>query len=314
MNRNLKNIISLFSIEFIARLIGLLAVTYLARVLGKSNFGVINIGLAILSYAMIIGNGGLTLLGTRKVAGNVNNIEKLTGDIILTRITFTVLIFVLSATAVYYFVKSEEIARTIIAYLFFLFPNAILLEWFFQGKQKMEMIAIGRIIGSFAYLIFVMLFVLHTNDTVLTGIGWVFGGLINAIFLISIFFITKNKFKLNFKDFKFITLLKESYSLGLASIIAQFVILFPVLYLGFVLSNSDAGIYSAAYKIIVIFLIVDRVFSALFFPKITQYYATTPEKLKEMFNKVLKIISVFGLSVSLIGHCERGFNCSCNIW
>ena len=112
MNRNLKNIISLFSIEFIARLLGLLAVTYLARVLGKSNFGVINIGLAVLSYAMIIGNGGLTLLGTRKVAGNVNSIEKLTGDILLTRITFAALIFMISTAAIYFLVQSEEVRLT----------------------------------------------------------------------------------------------------------------------------------------------------------------------------------------------------------
>ena len=300
MNRNLKNIISLFSIEFIARLLGLLAVTYLARVLGKSNFGIINIGLAVLSYAMIIGNGGLTLLGTRKVAGNVNNIEKLSGDILLTRITFAALIFIISAAAVYYLVHSEEVAHTTIAYLFFLFPNAILLEWFFQGKQKMEMIAIGRIIGSLTYLIFVVLFVVHAHDTVLTGVGWVVGGLINALFLIVIFLITKNKINFNYTNFNLLTLFKESYSLGIASIIAQFVILFPIIYLGYISSNSDAGIYSAAYKIIIIFLIVDRVFSALFFPKITQYYAANPENLKMMFNKILKIVSVFGLCVSLL--------------
>ena len=164
----------------------------------------------------------------------------------------------------------------------------------------MEMIAIGRIIGSFSYLLFVVLFVVHANDTVLTGVGWVVGGLINAVFLISIFLITKNKIKFNFINFNLFTLFKESYSLGIASIIAQFVILFPIIYLGYISSNSDAGIYSAAYKIIIIFLIVDRVFSALFFPKITQYYVTNPENLRTMFNKILKIVTVFGLCVSLL--------------
>ena len=300
MNRNLKNIISLFSIEFIARLLGLLAVTYLARVLGKSNFGIINIGLAILSYATIVGNGGLTLLGTRKIAGKSDNIETLTGDILLSKIIFASIIFLVSVIAVYFLVESKTVIYTSIAYLFFLFPNAILLEWFFHGKQKMDFIAIGRITGSLSYFIFILIFVLNQADIILTGIGWVCGGIINATFLFIIFYKSKNTIKFNFKKLPFIQLIKESFSLGIGSIVAQFVVLFPIIYLGIVSSNSNAGIYSAAYKIIVMLLIVDRVFSALFFPKITQYYVTNPHNLKEMFNKILRIISVLGLSISLL--------------
>ncbi len=300
MNKNLKNIISLFSIEFIARLLGLIAVTYLARVLGKSNFGIINIGSAILGYAAIISNGGLTLLGTRKVAGQPQELETLTGNIILTRIIFAFVIFSLSIMLVLFFVESKTVAETAMAYLLFLFPNAVLLEWLFHGKQKMEVIALGRILGSLVYLIFVFLFVLNSNDVVLTGLGWTFAGVLNAIFLVYFFYKSKNRVVFNIKTFKFLSLFKESFSLGVASILAQFVVAFPIIYLGIVASNSEAGVYSAAYKIIVILLIFDRIFGALFFPKIIQFYNLNPKNLNEMFNKILKIISAIGLCVSFL--------------
>ncbi|MGE5848072.1 MAG: oligosaccharide flippase family protein, partial [Ignavibacteria bacterium] len=79
MNKNVKNIISIFSTEFIARFFAFLSVTYLARILGASNFGVINIGLAVLSYAMIVSNGGLTLFGTKKISAELGSTARLTG-------------------------------------------------------------------------------------------------------------------------------------------------------------------------------------------------------------------------------------------
>ena len=48
-----------------SRLIGFLAVTYLARTLGPENMGILAIGMAILTYASIISTLGLPALGVR---------------------------------------------------------------------------------------------------------------------------------------------------------------------------------------------------------------------------------------------------------
>ncbi|MFO7446303.1 MAG: oligosaccharide flippase family protein, partial [Ignavibacteriaceae bacterium] len=141
LNKNLKNVISLFSIEFVARFFAFIAVTYLARIMGTSGFGVINIGLAVLSYAMIVANGGLTLLGTKKIAAGSANNEKLAGDIFLTRVLFSFILFVTAIVISYIFITSGEVFNVITAYLFFLFPSAVLLEWFFHGLQRMDVIA-----------------------------------------------------------------------------------------------------------------------------------------------------------------------------
>ena len=76
MNKNLKNITSLFSMEIAVRLIAFGGVTYLARTLGKSNFGLINIGVAVMNSAMILGSCGLHILGTRKAASDDEHIDQ----------------------------------------------------------------------------------------------------------------------------------------------------------------------------------------------------------------------------------------------
>ena len=68
MKSLLINVLSLGSADMGSRLIGFLAVTYLARTLGPGNMGILAVGTAILTYASIINNAGLPLLGVRFVA------------------------------------------------------------------------------------------------------------------------------------------------------------------------------------------------------------------------------------------------------
>ena len=300
INKNSLNIIYLFSLEFFVRLIGFAATTYLARVLGTSGFGLINLGLAVVGYALLFGNSGLTLLGTRKVAADPKNAGEFANDILSARLSLSIIILIISLIITFLFITSKEVENIVFIYLLYLIPFAFLLEWFFQGMQKMGIITVGRIIGMLAYLGFLILFVKSEEDTMMTAVGWIIGGAINSIVLWLFFKKDSYKTKLKFKNFGFIPLIKESISLSLASIIAGLAMSFPVIYLGLVAGTSVVGIFSAAFKIIILFLTFDRVFNALFFPKIINCIKNYPEKLEEIFNSILKIIVGFALSVGLI--------------
>ncbi len=300
INKNSKNIIYLFSLEFFVRLIGFAATTYLARVLGTSGFGLINLGLAILGYALLFGNSGLTLLGTRKIASNSEDAGELVTNILSARFYLSIIILILSVLIVYIFMTSKETENIVLIYLLYLIPFAFLLEWFFQGLQKMGVITIGRIIGMSAYFVFLVIFVKSEKDTLLTAAGWIIGGAVNSFVLWLFLKKTGYKSKLKIKNFNFIPVVRESISLSLASIIAGLAVSFPIIYLGLVTTNSNIGIYSAAFKIIVLFLTFDRVFNALFFPKIINYIHNYSENLEDIFSSILKIIVAFSLSVGLI--------------
>ena len=299
VNKNSLNIIYLFSLEFFVRLIGFAATTYLARVLGTSGFGLINLGLAILGYALLFGNSGLTLLGTRKIASGSEKAGGIVSEILSARFFLSIFILIISFLVVFFFVKPVETRNIVLVYMFYLIPFAFLLEWFFQGIQRMGVITIGRIIGMASYLAFLILFVKSRQDTLLTAAGWIIGGAVNSVILWLFFNKSGNKAKIKYRNFNF-TVLKESISLSLASIIAGLAVLFPVIFLGIVSTNSNIGIYSAAFKILILFLTFDRVFNALFFPKIINCINNFPEKLEEIFNSILKIIVVFSLSVGLL--------------
>ncbi|MGE5811242.1 MAG: oligosaccharide flippase family protein, partial [Ignavibacteria bacterium] len=230
LNINLKNTISLFSFEFIARLLGFLAVTYLARVLGKSSFGIINIGLAVLSYTMIFGSSGLNLLGTRKILSKSED-DGIAEEILSARIFLSIIIYLITAVLIAFLINSQELISVILVYNLFLFPSAFLLEWFFQGHQRMDLIALGRITGMAAYLLLILLLVKTSADTVMAGIAWTGGGIVNSVLLIYYFKKINHKLGVNLKNFRSFYLIKESFFLGTATAITSFVLMFPVLYL-----------------------------------------------------------------------------------
>ena len=53
-------------------------------------------------------------------------------------------------------VEEYNTKKIAIIYLISMFPSALLLEWLFQGLNKMKLLSIGRIIGISAYLFIII--------------------------------------------------------------------------------------------------------------------------------------------------------------
>ncbi|MEJ2628704.1 MAG: oligosaccharide flippase family protein [bacterium] len=294
-----RNIIFIYFGDAASRLLGLAAISYLARILGPSDFGIISIGLAALAYVLVIGNSGLKILGTRKVAGEQESIEVLTPRIILTQLLLSAAAFGIGTGINYFFIDESDIFRVTLVYLLGVFPTAFLLEWFFQGRQKLGIMAAGKIIGMIFYLGMVLILVKSSRDLIWVAWAWIIGIGANSIFLWIVFKAKYYSSSFQKKQLKIISLLREALPLGAATIIAQLTTQFPPLYLGLVAGTSQVGLFSAAFKVIVFLLILDRTFYAIFFPLISRCFHKFPEKLEENVNLVLRITTVLVLIVGL---------------
>lgn len=281
------------------KFIGFLTTAYLARVLGKEGFGAINVGLSVMNYLLIVSNSGLSLLGTRNIASNPND-SSLPGNILSARFLLSLFVFILAAGLSIVLLGYSEITYIIISFLLFLFPTALMLEWFFIGIQKMHVYAVSRIVGTAVYLILIVLLVNSREQAVYTGTAWTIGGVITASLLFYSF--RKYGFSLNLGKYKanVFKIIKDAFPLGAASYISQFILVFPVLYIAYLAGNSETGLFSAAFKIISLFLILDRVFVTVFLPKITNVASSAEKSLEEIFNTTLKIIVFFVLSLVML--------------
>jgi O-antigen/teichoic acid export membrane protein len=298
IKKTAKNIAVLFAGDISTRLIGFIATAYLARILGVSNFGLISIGLAALSYALTVSSNGLPTLGVRKVIGSDN--EELVGNFISARLFFSIIAIILTIV-ISFFIRSSQTRIIILAYSLYLIPSAFLLDWYFQAKEQMRLLVSGRLLGMIGYLIFILIFVRSENNVKVVAYSWFFGGIITSAFFVFMLLRQGGKVKIHIAFDKIRSLFLEAFPLGLANLISQVTLFFPPIFLGIVMTNKEAGFYSAAAKLVFLFLILDRVFCISFFPAITKCVKKTPNRLNQIFNQTLKWIVIIAILSGFLG-------------
>ena len=294
------NALFLGSADIFVRLLSFITVTYLARTLGPANMGVLAVGMAILAYASIFSNIGLPMLGVRHVAAKIDSIQNLIRRICSARFLLAVITFIISTVILLIWVEEPNTRSVAIIYLFTLFPSALLLEWLFQGLNKMKTLAIGRILGMAVYLLFVMGMVSNSLDLCWVPFAWCFGFLVQTIYYLSSYkklCISDNSEK---RPLRLFEIIKQGIPLGSASLISQVIIQFPFIYLGFFDSTENAGLYSVAFRTIVLMLVIDRVFYTIFFPAISQSYKNSLEQLRERVDWTLKIVTTGSLYIAIL--------------
>ena len=210
----------------------------------------LNIALAALSYALLLATNGLPLLGTQKIASQKKPAPLLLGQILSARLALSTLAYALLVFVAFFMLPSatKDEYQLIIIYGLFLFPTAVLLDWFFQGKHQMGVISVGRFVQMAVYLIIVLCFVHNLSDLQMTAWAWVIGGCANAILLFWIYLLRGNHISFAQAHKDIVNLWKSAFPLGLASAISQVVLQFPVIYLAWFATRADVGIFSAAFK------------------------------------------------------------------
>jgi O-antigen/teichoic acid export membrane protein len=298
LKKTAKNIFVLFSGDIGGRIVGFVASAYLARILGASNFGIVSIGLAYLTYALTVSSNGLPILGVRKIIESSD--EKFVNNYVSARLVFAFIVILLTII-ISFFIRSSSTSSIILAYSLYLIPSAFLLDWYFQAKEKMGALVSGRLLGMVVYLVLVLILVRTEGDVLRVAQSWFWGGVVSAVFFILLYSKLGIRLKIHISFSKIKSLFFEAFPLGIANIISELTIAFPPIFLGLVMTSRDVGYYSAGVKLVALFLILDRVFCISFFPAITRCVKETPNMLNQIFRQTLKWIVVTAILVGFLG-------------
>ncbi|MBI4810389.1 MAG: flippase [Ignavibacteriales bacterium] len=298
MRRLSKNFIAIIGSDIARRILGMLTIAYLARTVSIANFGIINIGFAVLSYAMMISSLGLSSFGVRAIArGESGN---LVNNIISIRFVAGFAVYIIIAIIAFIFLP-YTLTKLIIIFCLSLFTNALLLDWFFQCKEKMGIIGSARLLSAVTYLIVILLFVHTPIDIIWVAIASVVGDVIASV--ISWIFYRRQyhgvKFQFSVKGWDM--LIRNSFPLGLGSILANLSINLPTIVLGILMTNYEVGIYSAASKLVFFLLMLDRVMAMLLLPAASRLHAYSPESLASTLSTAMKWIIISAVPICVGG-------------
>jgi polysaccharide transporter, PST family len=292
-----KNLLSLFSADMVRRFLGFISVAYLARVLGKDDFGTVNLGFAVLAYGMVISAAGFTTLGTRKVARGDS--ADFIGQVIGSRMISTLLVLAVFSCGLFLGVPDTKVSWLIVLFLCSLLPQIFFLDWYFQGKETMGVVSVSRMVQSCVYLLIVLLFVRTASDILWVAAGSVCGEC--AASLVQVV-----QFRKRFPDVRIhlapsMHLLRQSIPFALGIILTTLAANYPPIALGILKTSSDVGIYSAAGKFVYFLMMGDRILVLLLLPASARKFQESPKAFTHMLRDTLRWIFLLCLPIAAGG-------------
>ncbi len=295
-----RNFFSLFFSDILSRLLGFIATVYIARLLGAQGLGLLSYGMAFFTYALLFANPGLTTIGAREIAKDTGN-RRIIEDILGLRLVLTIAVFIIFALGVY-LVPGQSATKTIIlTYLVSLFPLVFLLEFVFQGRQEMHFIGISRLLQYVVYVCLLYIFLKNRIDIYDVPIYFFFGYGAATLFLIAVFFVKSRSLSIGFSVRSWHKIFVMAMPVGFATIFNQVALYLPAVTLGLFYSKIEVGLYSAAYKIIAMLLIIERVFYFVFFPVISRQYRIAKDRLSRSFALLVRLLFAVTIPVTVCG-------------
>lgn len=177
----MKNIGYISILRVVLLITPIVTYSYLIRVLGAENYGMILYVMSIVFFLRIFVKFGFDILGVKLVAENEENIIQLSSlfwSILLIQLS----IFFIGSVVFIIIGKALKVSKEYELILFscLLYPLAdiFMLEWFYQGLQKMKTLVLSQFFSSTIGII--LIFVIIDGNTNLALVPLIQGG---AVFL-----------------------------------------------------------------------------------------------------------------------------------
>ena len=272
---------------------------YLARTLGSELYGLITVAISILGYATWVSDLGLISIGTRETAKEPSKRLFRVLEIFQMKIFLGILVLILSTFVVSIIDTGEIEKQVILGYLYSIIPYMALMEWFYSGKQQFGKIALSKVFNGLIYFLLVFFMVNTVEDVTLVPVLYTTGIAVAALTLAT-FAIKDKPFSLPSRGLQvYPDLLKSSSILGLGKFYAQIVNLLPPILMGAILSLRDAGLYGAAFRVVIIAMMIDRVFVNLLLPNLSSLWSLNRSATNKKVDVVFRIVAAGGALIGM---------------
>jgi O-antigen/teichoic acid export membrane protein len=278
------------------------AFVYMAHVLGPEGFGKFSFAQVTSLYFLYLADFGLQTLGTRAIAQTSLDIKRLVAEVSLLRLATAFVAVLLLGIFLVWLPKPPETKFLILIFGAAILPSAILLEWVFQGIERMEIVAVGRILRGAVFAVLVLAFVSSPHDLYLAAAFYVLGIVAAVVVLILSFISFRGKGSFRFVCPDFARLLRSAVPLAVGSFITQVNYNFGTFALGLFLSDNEVGIFSAAHKIILFlwaFVVVAA--SNAILPLLSRLHSQAGERFAEVAAKLYRLFLFFAVPLGFGG-------------
>ena len=257
--------------EIAVRALTLASMLVVARFLGPAALGQLAIAQAVVAYAGLLGDGGLTTLAQRAMVREPTRAERLVATVTTIQLALSALlvIAVLGASAVF---PVDQTARHLVTVLSpLIVVQALNLFYVLQAREQIGALAIVRTLGQAAAAsLGVTLVILTRSNTWVAVSIWV-GALLADMLCFGA--LRAGGFRLRRPDWdagKY--LLRSGWPYLAISLLSWVLQSFGVLVIGATRSSQEVGEYTAAYRIVLMAVGLSGLVYAVAFPELVRRY------------------------------------------
>lgn len=296
-----KNVSLLFLSQMVGYVLGFFTLMYSARYLGVEGFGILSFALAFTGIFTVLMDLGLNTLTIREVARNKSLVHEYLSNIILIKLLLSLatfgFIFIIINIGGYN--PQTMFVVYIIALYAILTTFSQLFYSVFQAHEKMEYQSLGYIIYSSLLLLGVLMAINYEfNIYQFSMIYSVVGSFILA-YVLFIFVLKFNFPQMEFNWEIWKSLIIESWPFAVTSISINLYLWIDTILLSVLKGPEAVGLYNAAYKLILVLIFIPIVFNSAVFPLMSQYFVSSKESLKVIFDKLFKIMVLIGFPIGM---------------
>jgi polysaccharide transporter, PST family len=290
-----KNIISMYFVQGARYLIPLITIPYLARVLGVSSWGSLAFTQAFSLYLCLIVDYGFELSATREIAENLGNKKKLAdtlANVLSVKICLSFIIILAASIMQRYFGSFFVSPILFRAGIFWALSNTFNLFWFFQGVERVHLLAgldvMSKIIG-----IAMILFLVESP-----GDEWivlaVYGGSSTVVFFISLYLaIDRVGFGIPSISSS-ISMLKYGWNTFVIRLFSSIYASSSPFILGLLVTPELVGPYSAAEKVARTAKEMMRPITRTLYPRFSVLLKNDPSQAQLQIRQTLFWLSILG--------------------
>jgi O-antigen/teichoic acid export membrane protein len=302
-----KNIGAFLFGDAATRLFGFVVNVYLARYLGPEGYGIVGMGLALIGQLSFFASPGMSVFEVRTAAALQGADPTRVGAVVSLRALLAMMVSFATWVVVRFWLASSPGGTVAVLFVVALLPMSLFLDWFFQAKEKMWPVSTSRILHYAIYMVGVILLVRSPQDVLFAPIAYLIGAWASAVYLQVLYLRWYGALLLRWSPRLWLQILRENLPVGMAMLLGQSTVNLPPLVLGAITGMAAVGTFTAALKVGIVFLMVDRLLNTLLLPVMTRYITTKGEESTFLIQMVLKVAVAVVMPMALTGILMAGW-------
>ena len=297
--RLLKHFLSLAGAEVCSKLVTFAAFAYLARRLGANTYGYIEFAGAVLMCASLIVDQGFSAFGAREIAKTPQQTGRLTSEIVSARVVLALGGYLAIAMFALLVDRGPILTRLLLIYGLSLWGSPLLLQWVFQGHERMHLVAFSQILRQTIFAAMVFVFVRGPEQVLMVAWAEVAAVSTTAAFCVLMYrrhFRNETVARPSMSGRSF----REGLPIGLSQMFWVVKMFGGTLLLGLIASPQNVGFFAGAQRILVALHAFVWLYYFNLLPSMARSWQGNSSEFRGLIDESMRVAVWIALAVAIV--------------